>query len=57
MQRFAALAEAHETATGGRLGAGTLLRAQGIVAERLAARGEVEALTQEVFLQALKDAG
>ena len=57
MQKFAALAKAHEKASGAPLGATTLLGAQSIVAERLAARGEVEVLTQEVFLQALKEAG
>jgi hypothetical protein len=57
MQKFATMAEAYEQTTGVPLGAATLLRAQGIVADRLAARGEADTLTQEVFEQALKAAG
>jgi hypothetical protein len=57
MEKFAVLAKAHEKETGALLGAATLLGAQQIVSERLAARGEANALTQEVFLQALQAAG
>jgi thymidylate synthase len=53
MQKFARMAEEHEKRTGTPLGSARLLGAQGIIADRLAARGEAEALTQEVFLQAL----
>ena len=56
MRQFKVLAEAHEQKTGYPLGAAKILSAQGIVADRLAARGEVGSLTQDVFLQALKDA-
>jgi hypothetical protein len=56
MQKFATLAATHEKRIGLPIGAVQLLRAQGMVAERLAARGEADALTQEVFLKALEDA-
>jgi thymidylate synthase len=56
LKKFATLAVAYEQEIGMPIGAGKLLRAQGIVSERLAARGEADALTKEVFLQALEDA-
>jgi hypothetical protein len=55
--KFAALAEAHEMTTATPIGAARLLRAQSIVLDRLAARGEEDMLTPEAFQRALQDAG
>jgi thymidylate synthase len=57
MQRFTQLAQQHERRMGKPIGSAVLLRAQEIVADRFAARGEEDALTQETFSQALADAG
>jgi hypothetical protein len=55
-ERFAELAERHERESKAQIGARRLLAAQRSVMDRLAARGESESLTMEVFLKALSDA-
>lgn len=53
--RFAALAEKHETDTGETVGARRLLQAQRVIMDRLAARGEEQPLTMDAFLKALSE--
>jgi Thymidylate synthase len=54
--RFAELAKQHEEKHG-MIGSARLLKAQGQILDRLAARGETEALSKEVFEAALNSAG
>jgi thymidylate synthase len=54
-KKFARMAQEHEKEVG-LIGAGPLLRAQQIILDRLAARGEADALTLEVFRNALQEA-